>query len=190
MHQIPSGARKNAYHKKTYYLSGAKTFCVIQNNSLLLECINKINKRKNSKQISTFNFSTLYKKIPHDKLLDILYKVIHFVFKGGTRDYIIINKQGWASWSSNKRGHHFVFNKSLLKEAIKFILRNCFFSIGNIMIIQVIGMAMGSNLAPFFTNLFQAHKEADWVKAQRKLGTINVRKINNSFRFIDAAFIK
>ena len=44
---------------------------------------------------------------------------------------------------------------------------------------------MGSDPAPFFANLFLAHKEADWVKAQRKLGTINVQKINNSFRFID-----
>ena len=58
------------------------------------------------------------------------------------------------------------------------------------MIIQAIGMAMGSDPAPFFANVFQAHKDAGWVKAQRKLGTINVRKINNSFRFIDAAFIK
>ena len=51
--------------------------------------------------------------------------------------------------------------------------------------IQVIGIPMGSDPAPFFANLFLAHKEADWDKAQRKLGTINVRKINNSFRFID-----
>ena len=51
--------------------------------------------------------------------------------------------------------------------------------------IQVIGMPLGSDPAPFFANLSLAHKEADWVKAQRKLGTINVRKINNSFRFID-----
>ena len=64
-------------------------FWVIQNNSLPLERIRKINKRKNAKQISTFDFSTLYTKIPHDKLLDILYKVVDFVFKGGTRDYII-----------------------------------------------------------------------------------------------------
>ena len=212
MHKIPSGARFiiagkkcinkqlskhvtsafklcysqiDAYHKKTYYFSGAKTFWVIQNNSLPLECIKKINKRKNAKQISTFDFSTLYTKIPHDKLLDILNKVVDFVFKGGTRDYIIINKQGCASWSSKKRGHHFVFTKSLLKEAIKFLLHNCFFSIGNITMIQVIGIPMGSDPAPFFANLFLAHKEADWVKAQRKLGIINVRKINNSFRFID-----
>ena len=45
--------------------------------------------------------------------------------------------------------------------------------------IQVIGIPMGSGPVPFFANLFLAHKEADWVKAQ------NVRKINNSFRFID-----
>ena len=51
--------------------------------------------------------------------------------------------------------------------------------------IQVIRIPMGYDPAPFFANLFLAHKEADWVKAQRKLGTINVRKINNSFRFID-----
>ena len=115
----------------------------IQNNSLPLECTNKINKRKNAKQISTLDFSTLYTKIPHD----ILYKVVDFVFKGGTRDYIIINRQGCAPWSSKKRGHHFVFTKSVLKEAIKFLLHNCFFSIENIIMIQVIGIPMGSDPA-------------------------------------------
>ena len=38
---------------------------------------------------------------------------------------------------------------------------------------------------PFFANLFLAHKEVDWVQAQRKLGTIIVQKVNNSFWFID-----
>ena len=52
--------------------------------------------------------------------------------------------------------------------------------------IQVIGIPMGSDPAPFFANLFLAHKENDWVKTQRKLGTINVRKINNSFQLINA----
>ena len=113
----------DAYHKKNYF-SGTKTFWVIQNNSFPFECINKINERKNAKQISTFDFSTRYAKIPHDKLLDILYRVVDCVFKGGTRDYIIINKQGCASWSSKKRGYHLVFTKSLLKEAINFLLHN------------------------------------------------------------------
>ena len=62
------------------------------------------------------------------------------MFNGGTRDYILINKQGCASWSFKKRGHHFVFTKLLLKEAIKFVLHNCFFSIGSIIMIQVMGI--------------------------------------------------
>ena len=37
--------------------------------------------------------------------------------------------------------------------------------------IQVIGMPMGFNPAPFFVDHFLAHKEAECVKTQRKLGT-------------------
>ena len=56
--------------------------------------------------------------------------------------------------------------------------------------IQVIGIPMGFDPAPFFVNLFLAHKEAEWAKTQPKLWTnqvcskISVRKINNSFRII------
>ena len=67
------------------------------------------------------------------------------MLRGGTRDYIIVNKQGCASLSSKKRGNHFVFTKSLLKEAIELILHNCFFSIGNIIMIQLIGILIRSD---------------------------------------------
>ena len=76
---------------KKNYFSGAKTFWVIQNNPFF-RMYKQNQQEKNAKQISTFDFSTLYKKIPHDKQLDTLDKVVHFVFKGGNRDYIIINK--------------------------------------------------------------------------------------------------
>ena len=45
------------------------------------------------KKTSTFDFSALYTNIPHDKLVDILHKVVHFELKGGARDYIVISKQ-------------------------------------------------------------------------------------------------
>ena len=51
--------------------------------------------------------------------------------------------------------------------------------------IHVIGIPMGSDSAPLFANPFLVHKEGDWVKAHGNFRTINVRKINNSFRFID-----
>ena len=103
------------------------------------------------------------------------------MLKGGTRNYIVINNQSYTSWLSKKRGHQFFFTKSLLKEAAELLLYNCFFSIGNIIIIQVIGIPMGCHPAPFLPNTFLVHKEADWVKAQRKLGTINVRNVDSTF---------
>ena len=63
---------------------------------------------------------------------------------------------------------------------MEFFLHNCFFSVGNIIIVQVIGIPMASEPAPFFATLFLANKNADWIKAQRNLGTTNVQKINNS----------
>ena len=44
---------------------------------------------------------------------------------------------------------------------------------------------MGPEPARLFAILFLAHKEADWVKSECKFGTINLRKINNSFQFTD-----
>ena len=43
--------------------------------------------------------------------------------------------------------------RSLLKEATIFVLYNCFFAIGNITMIQVIGIPMGSDPAPFLAHL-------------------------------------
>ena len=56
-----------------------------------------INTRKKAKEISTFDFSTLYTKLPHDKLIKELHKLIDFVFEGGERKYVKINKRGKAS---------------------------------------------------------------------------------------------
>ena len=77
------------------------------------------------------------------------------MFKGGTRDYIVINKQGCASWSSKKMEKDFDFTRSLLKEAIKFILQNCFFSIGNITMILVIGIPWDMTQHHFLQTSFQ-----------------------------------
>ena len=87
-----------AYYKKNIILVGPKP--LIQDNSFPLEYINKINKKMLKNTYIRF-FYTKYKDTQW-KLLDILYKVIDFVFKVGTRDYIAINQQGFASRLSIK----------------------------------------------------------------------------------------
>ena len=60
------------YHIKGKVWSGIKTFWTIQKSYPVISSINKLNKRKAAKSRSTFSFSMLYTKIPHDKLTLLL----------------------------------------------------------------------------------------------------------------------
>ena len=50
--------------------------------------LDRINKRKNAKSISTFDFTTLYTKIPHNQLIETLCEAIDFAFNGGDKKYL------------------------------------------------------------------------------------------------------
>ena len=66
-----------------------------------MSSINKLNKRKAAKTKSTFDFSTIYTKIPHNKLLYVLNEINDFAFKGRTRDYVTVYNSG-AFWSRSE----------------------------------------------------------------------------------------
>ena len=110
-----------SFHRKAKFNSNYKKFWVLQNVDPVIDILKKINKRKNAKSISTYDFSTLYTKIPHDDLIDRLSKVISFVFEGGDAKYVNISDRGIASWSKNK-GKKF-FSKSSLIVAVKHLIK-------------------------------------------------------------------
>ena len=62
--------------------------------------MNELNKRRKATSVSTFDFSTLYTKLPHNKLLMILNSLIDFCFDGGQHKYITVNDYG-ACWVKN-----------------------------------------------------------------------------------------
>ena len=94
------------YHMKGTLWSGINKFWVIQNNKPVIDKIIKLNKRSAARSMCTFDFSTLYTKIPHTKLLFVLDKIIDFAFKGGTRDTITVNESGayWVKDNSRMKG--------------------------------------------------------------------------------------
>ena len=47
-------------------------FWVLQNSDQIIDSLNEINKKKRTKSIATYDFPTLYTKLPHDKLVDKL----------------------------------------------------------------------------------------------------------------------
>ena len=72
-----------------------------------------------------------------------------------------------------------------MKEAISYLLSNCYFTVGSKFFCQIIGIPMGSDPAPFFANLFLYYYEREWVNSIKKNDIIKARKLCNIFRFID-----
>ena len=81
-------------------------------------------------------------------------KIIDFVFKGGTRKKIAINRYGNAYWAGNSKSSSCMFTKDSVINAVSFLIRNCYFKLGDKLFRQDIGIPMGSDPAPFFANLF------------------------------------
>ena len=78
------------YNDKCNFFTGVNTFWVVQNNKPVIGAMNGFNKRKKATSISTYDFSTLYIKLPHNKLLVVLNSLIDFCFDGGECNYITV----------------------------------------------------------------------------------------------------
>ena len=57
------------YNGRCRFFTGVNIFWVVQNNKLVIDAMDGLYKRRKATSISTFDFSTLYTKLPHNKLL-------------------------------------------------------------------------------------------------------------------------
>ena len=172
------------YNNKSYFYSHVKSFWVIQNNENVINSIKSLNKRHSIKTMSTFDFSTLYTKIPHSKLLEVLNSLVDFCFRGGEHKKLSVSNTG-ARWVTRSNKKSCIFDKEKVKEGLKFLMNRCHFTLGKRLFRQVIGIPMGSDPAPFMANLFLYHYENKWIKNLKKKDLAKARKFGNTFRFID-----
>ena len=138
----------------------------------MIHSINNINHGKVT-SIACFDISTLYRTIPHDKLIKALFEIIDFL-KEIDKWFITVGKYGARSLNNEKQGS-LIFSQSSLKR----LWNNCitaFSLIWKQMFRQVTGSPMGSDPASFFVNYFF---ESKWINKMK------YKMIENTFRFID-----
>ena len=135
------------------FFTGVNTFWVVQNKKPVTDAMNGLNKQRKATSVSTFDFSILYTKLPHNKLLMVLNSLIDFCFDGGESKYITVNNYG-ARWVKNIKDNVICFNKQQIKDAATYILLNCYFTVDPKNFYQITGIPMGSDPALFFANLF------------------------------------
>ena len=172
------------YHAKGKVWSRIKTFWTIHNSYPLISSINKLSKRKAAKIMSTFEFSTLYTKIPHDKLLYVLNEITDFAFNVGTGDYVTVYSSG-AFWSrsNSKTGRSYSLQE--IKSCLEFLINSSFFQVGSKIFRQVIGIPMGLDPVPFFANLFLFFYGSRWLNSIKNTNYGVARKLDNISRLID-----
>ena len=86
-------------------------------------------------------------KIPHDKLINVLHKLIDSVFNNTNRKLIAVGNKR-AYWVKKVSAKNPTFTADLLKQCVKFLINNAFFRVGDLIFRQVVGIPMGSDPAP------------------------------------------
>ena len=128
--------------------------------------------------MSTFDFSTLYTKIPHEKLLDVMNEIVDFCFQGGTHEQLSVSKSS-AKWVSKNNRSGLRFTRESFKKALEYLMGNCYFTLGNKIFRQIIGIPMVSDPAPYMANLFLYFYESKWIKNLKKENIEKARKVRS-----------
>ena len=137
--------------------------------------MNGLDKRSKTTSVSTFDFSTLYTKLPQNKLLMVLNSLTDFCFDGGESKYITVNNYP-DHWVKNIKDNVICLNKKQIKDAVAYLLFNCYLPVGPKIFCQIIGITMGPYPAPFFANSFLHFYESTWINELKKNDLTKARK--------------
>ena len=177
------------FHEKCTFYKNYNRFWVIENSFPVLRKLDIINSKKKAREISTFDFSTLYTKLPHDDLIHVLHDMVDFAFNGGkfkkkgNRKFLTVFSN-YSYWTNKSQGHN-SFSRNKIKQLITHLIKQCYFQFANLVLRQVIGIPMGIDPAPFWANLYLYWYEQKHVSSLMKTNQANARLYKYASRFID-----
>ena len=175
--------RKNYCHT-IQDLTGIKRWWVIDSNVDIISQIKEINEKSGAKNICTYDFSTLYTNIPHEKLKVALKNVINKTFAATDKKFITVYNRR-ANFTATKSQNKVSFSRIQFIEAVEFLINNSYFKCGNLVMKQNIGIPMGTDPGPDFANLFLHFYEFNFLERNSKTQYMICKRLNYSFRYID-----
>jgi hypothetical protein len=134
--------------------------------------------------LKTYDFSTLYTAIPHDKLKTRMSELIIKSFNSNNWDFITVGKYK-ASWSK-KIKPSLCFTCDEVIKLINWLIDNTYVTVGNQVFKQCIGIPMGTDCAPYLANLFLFSYEFEFMNnLLKEKKWLILRKFSKCFRYID-----
>ena len=165
---------------------------IVDSRDKIINAINSSNFDKiKHKSLSTWDFSTLYTNIPHQKLKDNVKCFIMSIFDLVTQSKkaakcVCSGKAKLAYFSKSRSKSNVCFSCDELIDDINTIIDNSYVLFQNNVYRQVIGIPMGTNCPPFLANIFLHQYEYDYlVKLVERNDVETARMLSHTYRYQD-----
>ena len=183
---IKQGLQK--YCETAYSRSGINQMWILKNSKELLEHL-KSPAFNHVTSIKSFDFSTLYTTIPHQKLKERLTSIIRnaFIFKNGNRryKYLVLGHEETYFVKEHSDSKSKYSEDDIIK-MLEFLVDNIFVVFAGKVFQQTVGIPMGTNCAPLLADIFLYSYEADFIQSLLSTGKKHLAsRFNLTYRYID-----
>ena len=133
------------YSNMIFKVYGINRNWIANNNIPIIECFDN---NSNFRFIETYDFTTLYTSLLHDEIKVALSSVVKLAFKHSKCSYIVIYNKS-SSFVKRTRPGTWFFDENPLIKLLNYLLDRCYFTIGNLVSREVIGVPMGVDPRPY-----------------------------------------
>ena len=163
-----------------------KRYISVNNSRRVVNIINA--NVKSFQNIKTYDFSTLYTKLPHEDVIKCLFFLVDLLFRNNGKTYLLVNREvtkfGVSAFYSNEDCNskkRIALDKTAAKELICAVVEESYVEIGNKIFKQVAGIPMGGNASPLVADLVLSIMEYRYFERE----DVNIGSNSVICRYID-----
>jgi hypothetical protein len=161
MSAVKEGQQK--YCETVYSRSDINHMLILKNSKDLLDNLKSRSFSKIS-SINTFDFSTLYTTLPHDKLKTSLKETVHKVFshRNDGSTFVVLGYNS-TYFSNNIQKGKTCYSEEQVISMLDFLIDSIFVSFGGALFQQVVGIPMSTNCALLLADLILYSYESEFL---------------------------
>lgn len=106
------------------------------------------------------------------------------MFNNKDRTYLLVTSSG-THWVASKTFSDCLYDTQAVKIALKILIDNSYFCVGDQVFRQKIGISIGVDPAPYLANICLGYYEVHWIKKLKREDYDTAKKYMNNYRFFD-----